>query len=374
MRRLSYIDFLRGLACLGMFIDHSYDSWLRPDLRATEFFRYTQIIGALPAPLFLFLAGISSALVTEKLRQKGITRNIIAKQAILRGAEIFGLGLLFRIQEYILGYRWVPWTDLFRVDILNILGLSMICMGLLCWLTSASTQEIARARGIAASLLCATLIALLTPPLWTTARPRFLPWVLESYINGVHTQNEPQHWLFPIFPWSAFAFAGLAVGFLLFTDFAKQKETRFFFYTGVAGAVACILAVLLDRLPIRFYSVYDYWHSDPIFLLLRCGLLLILMFLAFAWCRWGWPKNHFSPLIQMGNTSLLIYWVHIEFVYGRLSFLPKHRCSIPLATLGLCIIFLAMLALSLLRTRYKNKKGTALSTQPESLSLTGPAT
>jgi uncharacterized membrane protein len=371
MRRLSYIDFLRGLACLGMFIDHSYDSWLRPDLRATEFFRYSQIVGAIPAPLFLFLAGISSALVTEKLRQKGVTRNIIAKQAILRGAEIFGLGLLFRIQEYILGYRWVPWTDLFRVDILNILGLSMICMGLLCWLTSASTQEIARARGIAASLLCATLIALLTPPLWTTARPRFLPWVLESYINGVHTQNEPQHWLFPIFPWSAFAFVGLAVGFLLFTDFAKQNETRFFFYTCVAGAAACILAVLLDRLPIRFYSVYDYWHSDPIFLLLRCGGLLLLMFLAFAWCRWGWPKNHFSPLVQMGNTSLLIYWVHIEFVYGRLSFLPKHRCSIPLATLGLCIIFLAMLALSLLRTRYKNKKGTAPSTQPESLSLTG---
>jgi uncharacterized membrane protein len=372
MRRLSYIDFLRGLACLAMFVAHSYDSWLRPDLRATEFFRYSQIIGTIPAPLFLFLAGISSAIVTEKLRQQGIARNLMAKQAILRGAEIFGLGLLFRLQEYILGYRWVPWTDLLRVDILNILGLSMICMGCLCWFTAAATQDVARARGIAASLLAATLIALLTPPLWTTARPRFLPWVLESYINGVHTQNEPQHWLFPLFPWSAFAFAGLAVGFALFTDFAKQKETRFFFYIGAAGALSCLLSVVLDRLPIRLYSVYDYWHSDPIFLLLRCGVLLILMFLAFVWCRWGWPKYHFSPLIQMGRTSLLIYWVHIEFVYGRLSILPKHRCSIPIATLGLCIIFLAMLALSLLRTRYKNRTVRAL--QPESLSLSGPAT
>src|SRR5580700_4780008 len=48
--------------------------------------------------------------------------------------------------------------------------------------------------------------------------PRHLPWPLESYINGVHVFGNPQPWLFPIFPWSAFAFVGLAVGFFLFTN------------------------------------------------------------------------------------------------------------------------------------------------------------
>jgi hypothetical protein len=62
-----------------------------------------------------------------------------------------------------------------------------------------------------------------------------------------------------------------------------------------------------------------------------------------------------QPIIQLGQTSLLVYWVHIEFVYGRFSILPKRGVSIPSATLGLLTIFLAMLGLSLLRTRYKKQ-------------------
>jgi hypothetical protein len=79
----------------------------------------------------------------------------------------------------------------------------------------------------------------------------------------------------------------------------------------------------------------------------------------------------FSPVIQLGTTSLLVYWVHIEFVYGRLSILPKRACSIPQATFGLFVIFLAMLALSILRTRYK--KGTIKASQPAAQSASAPA-
>ena len=48
--------------------------------------------------------------------------------------------------------------------------------------------------------------------------------MLESYVNGVHIFDKPQVWLFPVFPWAAFAFTGLAVGFWLFTDLAKRRE------------------------------------------------------------------------------------------------------------------------------------------------------
>jgi hypothetical protein len=296
------------------------------------------------------------ALVTERLREKGITRNVILKKTALRGAEIFALGILFRLQEYALGYKWSPWTDILRVDVLNILGLSMILMAIFCWLTCAVQISSTRVRTIAGALVVATAIAMVTPPLWTTHRPRFLPWALESYINGVHIFPQPQVWLFPLFPWSAFAFAGLAVGFLAHTSFARHNETRFFFLLGVAGVGACFLSRFFDGSSIHLYAVYDYWHSNPNFLLMRCGLLLILMFLVYAWCRWGLAQFGFSPVTQLGKTSLLVYWAHIEFVYGRFSILPKQACSIPKATLGLSVIFLAMLALSILRTRYK--KGT----------------
>lgn len=233
MKRLAYIDWMRGLACLLMFQTHCYDSWLRPELHQTQLYKLSQLGGTLPAPLFIFLAGVSFALVTEKLREKGIGRSAIAKQTIRRGAEIFALGILFRIQEYALGYKWVTWTDLLRVDVLNILGLSMMLMGVVCWLTAAPTISMARQRGIVSALLVATAIALLTPPLWTSCRPKFLPWPLETYINGTHTYNQPQHWLFPIFPWCAFAFAGLAVGFLALSDFARKRESLFFALLGL---------------------------------------------------------------------------------------------------------------------------------------------
>ncbi len=360
MKRLAYIDWMRGLACLLMFQTHCYDSWLRRDLQDTQLYKLSQFAGTLPAPLFIFLAGFSFALVTEKLREKGIARSAIAGQTIHRGAEIFALGMLFRMQEYALGYKWVPWSDLLRVDILNILGISMILMGVFCWLTAGPTVSVSRLRGIPSALIVATTIAILTPPLWTNWRPKFLPWPLETYIDGVHTYGEPQHWLFPIFPWCAFAFAGLAVGFLAFSDFAQRRESLFFAVLGLAGVGAIFLSLLFDALPMHLYAVYDYWHSSPMFLLARCGVLLIILWLVYAWCKWGFAQNGFSPLLQLGQTSLLVYWVHMEFVYGRLSILPKHNCSIAKATLGLCVIFLAMLGLSIWRTRYKKGRVKAL--------------
>jgi uncharacterized membrane protein len=361
MKRLAYIDWMRGLACVLMFQTHCYDSWLNPQSRKSALRVWSQLGGTLPAPLFTFLAGVSVALVTERLRQKGIARNAIAKQTIRRGAEIFALGLLFRVQEFALGYRWSPWTDLLRVDILNLLGLAIILVAVLCWLTGSSVPaspqidpvRSSRNRGMVASLAAATVIAMVTPPLWTTWRPKFLPWPLESYINGVHIFNKPQPWLFPIFPWTAFAFAGLAVGFFLFTDLAKHRETHAFLCFAGAGILAALLSMLFDRSPIHLYAVYDYWHSSPNFLFMRCGILLLILFAVYAWCRWGFAQKGFSPMIQLGRTSLLVYWVHIEFVYGRFSILPKRQCSILKATFGLFVIFLSMVVLSLLRTRWK---------------------
>jgi len=357
MSRLAYIDWMRGLACVLMFQTHCYDSWLSPEARkSSSLINWSQLGGTLPAPLFVFLAGISFALVTERLREKSVSRVAIAKQTILRGTEVFAMGLLFRMQEFALGHPWSPWTDLLRVDVLNILGLSMILMGVLCWATGEGSAAVARQRTLVAGLFTAAVVAMVTPPLWTTYRPRFLPWPLESYINGVHIFDKPQPWLFPLFPWSAFAFAGLAVGFYLFSDFAKRKEGLAFALIGATGVLACWISTIFDSSRVRLYAAYDYWHSNPDFFLMRCGILLMILFLVYAWCRWGFAQVGFSPIMQLGNTSLLVYWVHIEFVYGRFSILPKGQCSALKATAGLLVIFLAMLVLSVARTSWKKRK------------------
>src|ERR1700733_8578244 len=70
-QRLAYIDWLRGLACVVMFQTHCYDSWLGGPGRQGSFIRWSQLGGTLPAPLFLFLAGISCALLTGRMRARG---------------------------------------------------------------------------------------------------------------------------------------------------------------------------------------------------------------------------------------------------------------------------------------------------------------
>jgi uncharacterized membrane protein len=363
--RLAYIDWMRGLACVLMFQTHCYDSWLSPQARQSKFFVYSQLGGTFPAPLFLFLAGISFALVAERLHQKNFRPAQIARTTIRRGTEIFALGLLFRLQEYVVAWGWAQKSDLLRVDILNTIGLSMMLMGVVCWIVLAlQSGKYKRSSLILAAAGTALAISLLSPPLWTTWRPDWLPWPIESYINGVHNLGTPQAWLFPIFPWTAFAFAGLAVGFILQSPWARNREAKIFFALGIAGALLAEFAHWLDHQKTQLYATYDFWHTSPNFFLIRLGLLMIILFASYAWSRWGLVSHLLSPLILLGQASLLVYWVHLEFVYGRVSILPKRADSIATASLGLLIIFLAMLALAFVRTRIKGRR-IRFSTAPK---------
>jgi uncharacterized membrane protein len=384
--RLAYIDWLRGLACVLMFQTHCYDAWLGGAARNSKFFMWSQLGGTFPAPLFLFLAGISFALIVDKQLAKGLSADQIATTTIRRGAEIFALGILFRIQEFAISYRWAPWTDLFRVDILNTIGISIMLMGVMTWcvlaparpstgapLSQANAKWGPAAKLACASVLTAALISALTPMFWTTWRPRFLPWELETYINGVHNLGAPQAWLFPIFPWAAFAFAGLAFGLLMTGDRGRQLGAWFFVVGAGAGVALIYLAKFFDSRQFQLYPVFDFWHSSPEFFMIRVGLLLLLTLAAYMWCRWGLGQIGFSPLIQLGKTSLLVYWVHIEFVYGRFTILPPHSQNIAGASRGLAVIFLAMLALSLLRTNLKRRLPAFLHSRRAAIGGAGPA-
>ncbi|HEY6072806.1 MAG TPA: hypothetical protein VIV15_05260, partial [Anaerolineales bacterium] len=69
---------------------------------------------------------------------------------------------------------------------------------------------------------------------------------------------------------------------------------------------------------------------------------------------WSWVR-------QFGTTSLLVYWVHTELVYGRWLYFWKERLApgqVALASLG---VILLMLGLSTLKTNWKNIRPIRLS-------------
>jgi uncharacterized membrane protein len=358
--RIEYIDWMRGLASILMLQGHCFDSWLSEAGRNSRVFGWSHWADTLPAPMFLFLSGFSVAVVTDKFRERGLPADTIVRRIIKRGGQIFLLGLVFRVQEYLFGRPWAPWTDLFRVDILNVIGLSLMMLGLACRISATGNlqdpRQVRRASITTAIVACMT-VALFTPQLYTNWRPRWLPWWLESYVNGVHNANAPQPWLFPLFPWSAFAFAGLAVGFWLVSDWARKNETTATRMALIGGLALIAIGFALDALPLHFYGNYDFWHTSPNYFLIRTGILLVILKASHFWWRLGAANWGFSPLMELGKCSLLIYWVHPELVYGKYSLLTRGSAGVAQAMLWLLVIYAGMIALAVVRNRLPSNLG-----------------
>jgi hypothetical protein len=58
----------------------------------------------------------------------------------------------------------------------------------------------------------------------------------------------------------------------------------------------------------------------------------------------------FSPMRQLGITSLFIYWIHVEMAYGGLSRPIKGQLPLPWSLLAFVLFLAAMLGLSLIKT------------------------
>lgn len=336
MRR-GYLDWLRGLAVLIMIEAHILDSWTRPADRDGTIYDWSMIAGGFGAPLFLLLAGVSVALSAgSKTRRHGDAR--AASRAVTRrGLEIFALAFLFRLQAMVVS--WGTWRSLLKVDILNIMGPSIMAAAML-WGAIKTT------RGRLAAFAVVTLaVALLTPPLRATWLLDFLPDPIEGYLRP-----RPGYTTFAVFPWTAFVFAGALMGVLLDEARTPAAERRLNLAFGLAGAALALGAYGASHVPSPFERS-DFWTSSPSFFLLRTGVLVLTVAAAFLWYLRPRGGRAFSPLQQMGRTSLFIYWVHIELIYG-LVVRPLHKSlTLGQAWFGILIFSILMLLLSLLKDR-----------------------
>jgi uncharacterized membrane protein len=308
IRRRGYLDWVRGLAVLIMIQAHVFDSWTRLDARGSWQFVWAIIVAGFGAPMFLFLAGASAALsVGSKQRRTG-DRKAAARAVMKRGVWIFFLAFVFRVQALILG--WGRPRTLLNVDILNIMGPSIVAAAAL-WGALRSTR--ARCLAFAAS---AVGISLLTPIVRTTRILDGLPDPIEAYLRPIYGSN------FYLFPWSGFVFAGAIVGVLLDGVRSPRSESRlnaWFFGVGCALALGAFAASFLPS-P---YAHAEFWGSSPSYFLLRTGILIVLVPIAYVWEKVA-VRGSWSPLEQMGRSSLFIYWIHVEMVYGLIS-LPIHH-------------------------------------------------
>lgn len=308
-RRRTYLDSIRGVAVLIMIQAHVLDSWTRTDARASWQFQWATIVAGFGAPLFLFLAGTSVALAAgSKLRRAGDQKEA-ARGVMKRGAWLFFLAFVFRVQAWILG--WAHPRTLLKVDILNIMGPSIVAAGAI-W--GAFRSPRARIIALAGSALA---LSLLTPIVRTTTLLDGLPDPIEGYIRPLARLSN-----FCIFPWSGFVFAGAAVGVLLESARALEAERRLNAQLFAVGAALAIAAYAASYLPSP-YAHSEFWSGSPAYFLIRTGLLIASVPIAYGWEKLT-SSVPWSPLAQLGRNSLFIYWIHVEMVYGLIS-RPVHR-------------------------------------------------
>jgi surface polysaccharide O-acyltransferase-like enzyme len=222
-------------------------------------------------------------------------------------------------------------------------------------------------RRLAAFLTATLATTLLTPIVRTTSWLAALPDPLEAYLRpaGVYSG-------FPAFPWAGFVFAGGLLGVLLDsrTVAAPRADARLNTWFGIGGAALALAAYAGSFVP-TVYARSDFWTSSPTFFLLRLGLLTMAVGLAFAWERRPWSRGGWSWVQQLGRTSLFVYWIHVELVYGLISIPIHHRLTLGQSCVALVLFSGLMLYLSLVKDRYvasrRARRGPLPSSRPATL-------
>jgi fucose 4-O-acetylase-like acetyltransferase len=197
-------------------------------------------------------------------------------------------------------------------------------------------------RGRAAGFLAAAMaMSLLTPPVRAAGFLAILPDWIEGYIRP-----RPGFTNFAFFPWAGFVFAGALVGVLLDETRTRPAERAANLRFAAGGLLLALAAFGASFLPSP-YARSEFWTSSPSFFFIRTGILVAAVGMAYAMVR----STRFSPLQQLGRTSLFIYWIHVEMIYGLVA-RPLHKSlSFPAAVAGWAVFCVFMLACSLFKDR-----------------------
>jgi len=357
-QRRTYLDVLRGVAVLVMIEAHVIDSWTRAADRQMRGFGQSLILGGFGAPLFLFLAGVAVAMSAGSKTRRGGDARAAVRAVQRRGLQIFLLAFLFRFQSFVLSHG-PAWT-LLKVDILNVMGLSIIA--------AAAVWGFARAtrRRLVAFVLVTAALVWLAPLVRHIDALALLPDSIEGYLRPI-----PGFTNFTFFPWTAFVMAGAFCGVLLDEARAAAADRRVNLWFAAGGLLLAGVAYRCSFLP-PLDPRSRFWTTSASFFFIRLGLMVGAIGLAYLWerrpalrLRPGHAGPRWSPLQVLGRNSLFIYWIHVEMVYGLVS-LPLHGAFTLRGAWGALSVFWAlMLAAAVLRdwTADKFNRGSSLRNQ-----------
>ena len=352
-QRLLYLDWLRGIAALTMLQGHVFQSFLRNDLRSGGPYQMSQFAGGMPPAVFLFLLGVTFAFLMDSQERKGVSPRGRVLASIRRSGYLFAAAFAFRIQLWAFTLDASAWKNVFRVDILNCMGLALLVMSVMAVFKTTERIRLCAVLGVA--IACAS--PLISNTDWTWAPP-----LLRNYIV-------PDHDFFSFFPWAAFVAFGMSAGSILRLlkpeDVAPTMQ-----WLGWGGIALAFAAYTISDMSVSVYANSDFWLNSPALIFIKLGAVMMLIAFSYVWNlqlnaqQWSWVR-------QFGVTSLLVYWVHIELVYGRWLGGFKENLNVGQTIAAAAVVIIAMLGLSLLRTNWATVRGWFGSLNPAPRRVSG---
>lgn len=342
-RRLLYLDWIRGFAALIMLQGHVFHSFIRNDLREGNLYVFSQFVGGLPPAVFLFLTGVTFGFLMHSQERKGVGPGRRWLVSLRRAGYLFIVAFAFRLQLWIFSWGQSPASDLLRVDVLNCMGFALALMSVMSLFSTIDRVRLCGILGLV--IACAS-------PLVSQIQWGSTPWLIKGYLA-------PDHLFFGFFPWAAYVAFGLSFGSLL-RVLDEDQIPQAMMWIGVAGLIAAFGAHTFSNLGISLYAKSDFWLDSPLLVLIKLGVILIAVSFAFVWHRQPSAQN-WSWVRQFGVTSLLVYWVHIELVYGRWLGGWKESLSNEQSLLAAAGIIGLMLVLSVLRTNFPKVRASLIS-------------
>ena len=347
-RRL-YIDWARGIAVLLMIQAHTFDAWTRPAVRATAAFRNVTILGGFAAPLFLWLAGVGVVMAASNAARRSGHRAAGVNAACRRGLEIFVLAFLFRLQGLIVSPGGHLVT-LFRVDILNIMGPSMVVAALIWGITSRTAVQVVLYAALASAM------AMLAPIVRVSPLVGKLPMIVQWYVRPFGDLT-----MFTLFPWAGFVFAGAACGVLLGAVRDERVEGRLHVCLALAGLAILFMGNYTASLP-SIYRQSSFWTTSPTYFAIRVGILMTLTSAMYGLARALEPRGILlRPLARFGRDSLFVYWIHVELVYGYATWPIRQRLPVVGSFIAYALFTALIYAAVIAKGRFLDKRRTRSS-------------
>lgn len=160
---------------------------------------------------------------------------------------------------------------------------------------------------------------------------------------------------FAFFPWAAFIAFGLSAGSVLrLVEDADMH--RVMQWAALMGFGLLFGAQYFSNLPYSIYPSVDFFGEQPIADPDEGGHHPAAVVLRFP-LDTPYDPNGWSFVRQIGCTSLLVYWVHTELVYGRWFGVWKESLSTPQVVAMAAFIIALMVGLSVARTGWKGRPG-----------------